>query len=80
MEDKAVPPETAAAISERSNEPVAPYTNAIPNNKKPVAKAPIIKYLNAASLEETSVLLLPANMYIGMDKISIPKNNIDIFV
>ena len=37
-------------------------------------------YLNAASLEETSDLLLPAKIYIGIDRISIPKNNIAILL
>ena len=51
---------------------------AIPNNITPVAKEPRIKYLMEASIENISFFLLPANMYKGIDKISTPRNSMDI--
>src|SRR5688572_10069812 len=49
---------------------------AIPNNRKPVAKDPIRKYLKAASVESKLSFLLPARTYNGMERISMPRNNI----
>ena len=43
----------------------------------PAVKAPIKKYLREASLLFKLRLSAPVRIYKGMDKISIPKNNIN---
>ncbi len=50
-------PASWAPISERLVVPVAPYTSAMPYSRKPEAKAPIRKYLRAASDENASARL-----------------------
>jgi hypothetical protein len=60
------------------NDPVAPYTRAIPINRNPVAKEPIKKYLKAASFENRLSFLLHANTYKEMDRISMPRKSIAI--
>ena len=49
----------------------------MPNNKMPVEKEPIKKYFNEASLLNKFFLSEPVKMYNGIDKISIPINNIN---
>ena len=49
----------------------------MPNNKIPVEKEPIKKYFKAASLLNIFFLSDPVNIYKGIDKISMPKNNIN---
>ena len=67
-------------ISARSNEPVLPKIIAIPKSKNPVANAPVKKYFIEASIERRSVLLAPAITYKGIERISIPKNNVTRFL
>src|SRR5258708_7513648 len=52
-------------ISDKLNEPVAPYNRAIPNSRIPLAKAPMIKYFKEDSLEAKFFLSEPARMNIG---------------
>ena len=47
----------------------------MPSNRMPVEKEPIKKYLIAASLLNKLFLSEPVKIYNGMDKISIPINN-----
>ena len=49
----------------------------MPNNRMPVEKEPIKKYLIAASLLNKLFLSEPVKIYNGMDKISMPMNNIN---
>ena len=58
--------------------PVAPYSNTIPINMIPVVKEPIRKYFNEASLLFKFFLSEPVKMYNGIERISIPRNNISI--
>ena len=53
-----------------------PYKKAMPINIIPVEKAPIKKYLSAASLLFKLRLSLAVSMYKGIDKISMPKNKV----
>ena len=46
-------PASCAPMSDRLVVPVTPYTSAIPYSRNPDAKAPIRKYLRAASDENT---------------------------
>ena len=49
----------------------------MPNNKIPVEKEPIKKYFIEASLLNKFFLSAPVKIYNGIDKISIPINNIN---
>ena len=49
----------------------------MPNNKIAVAKAPVKKYLIEASADKTSCFFMPTITYIGMDKISRPRKNMN---
>jgi peptidoglycan/LPS O-acetylase OafA/YrhL len=50
------------------------------DNKNPEANEPMIKYLNPASFDAKSRLRLAANTYIGIERISTPKNKVVMFL
>ena len=53
--------------------PVAPYSNAMPNSRKPLANAPSRKYFNAASFDRSSLRAMPARAYAAIDMTSRPR-------
>ena len=69
----AVPEPATRATSDRSSEPVAPYSIEIPYNRKPDDSAPRMKYFIAASVDTAWSRRIATSAYSDSDINSRPR-------